>query len=214
LIDDSKAVEGDWLIALIQEAGRGRQGRRWVPASGNFYGSTLVRLRADDPPAPTLSLAAGLALIEALDAAVQGQPLMLKWPNDLLMSGKKLAGVLLERSGEHVVIGFGVNLASAPQLPDRDAASLGGNIVPQAFAPVLAGGFARLLQLWRQSEPALLAQAWLARAHPLGTPLTVHSGGDESVFGRFEGLEPDGALRLRRSDGSLDIVHAGDVLLS
>jgi BirA family biotin operon repressor/biotin-[acetyl-CoA-carboxylase] ligase len=173
----------------------------------------LVELRADDQPAQILSLAAGLALIEAIDAALPTQPLMLKWPNDLMLLGKKLAGILLERSGDRVAVGFGVNLAAAPQLPDRQGASLGGQVVPQAFAPLLAGSFARLVDLWRRSEPALLAHAWLARAHPIGTRLTVHASADETISGRFDGIEPDGALRLRQDDGSLDIVRAGDVEL-
>lgn len=160
-----------------------------------------------------LSLVAGLALIEAVDTAVPGQPLMLKWPNDLMLTGRKMAGILLERSGERVVVGFGVNLASAPDLPDRETASLNGEVVPQAFAPLLAGSFSRLLGLWRQSEPALIAQAWLARAHPIGTPLSVHAGSDDIHSGRFDGIEPDGALRLRRDNGALDIVRAGDVEL-
>ena len=138
---------------------------------------------------------------------------MLKWPNDVLLLGKKLAGILLERSGDRVAVGFGVNLASAPQLPDRQGSSLAGRILPQAFAPLLAGSFARLLGLWRDSEPALLAQAWLARAHPVGTELTVHSSNHEKVSGRFDGIEPDGALRLRRDDGTIDILRAGDVEL-
>jgi BirA family biotin operon repressor/biotin-[acetyl-CoA-carboxylase] ligase len=138
---------------------------------------------------------------------------MLKWPNDVLLSSKKLAGILLERSGDRVAIGFGVNLADAPQLPDRQAASLGGAMLPQAFAPLLAGSFARLLHVWRQSEPARLAQAWLARAHSVGTPLKVHSTAEETISGRFEGIEPDGALRLRRDDGVLTVVRAGDVEL-
>lgn len=138
---------------------------------------------------------------------------MLKWPNDVLFLGRKLAGILLERSGERVVVGFGVNLASAPALDDRECASLARAVSPQAFVPLLAGSFARLLQLWRTSEPMLLAQAWLARAHPVGTRLSVHSSAEEMVSGRFDGLEADGALRLRRDDGSLDIVRAGDVEL-
>jgi BirA family biotin operon repressor/biotin-[acetyl-CoA-carboxylase] ligase len=138
---------------------------------------------------------------------------MLKWPNDVLLKGKKLAGILLERSGDRIAVGFGVNLASAPQLPDRVGASLGGKLSPQAFAPLLAASFARLLDLWRQSEPALIAQAWLSRAHPLGTPITVHSTPQDSLSGRFHGLEPDGALRLRRDNGIIDIVRAGDVEL-
>lgn len=213
MIADAGACEGDWLVALEQQAGKGRQGRAWVSPAGNFYGSTIVELHPGDPQAQTLSLAAGLALIEAIDAATPGEALMLKWPNDVLLLGRKLAGILLERSGDRVVIGFGVNLASAPPLRDRPCASLSGRIGPEAFAPLLAASFARLLQLWRTTEPLFIAQAWLARAHPMGTPLSVHAGAEEVISGRFDGLEADGALRLRRDDGTLDIVRAGDVEL-
>ena len=166
-----------------------------------------------DPAAPSLSLAAGLALIEAVEVAVPGQSLMLKWPNDLLLGQGKLAGVLLERSGDRVVAGFGVNLATAPGLPDRQTASLRGAITPEAFAPLLAGSFDRLLGLWRNSEPESLARAWLARAHPVGTLLTAHISPEEVVNGRFEGIEPDGALRLRTSENSVELIRAGDVEL-
>jgi BirA family biotin operon repressor/biotin-[acetyl-CoA-carboxylase] ligase len=172
----------------------------------------LVQLQPGDPPAPTLSLAAGLALIEAVDAAVPGLPLMLKWPNDLLLRGDKLAGILLERSGERIVVGFGVNLAAAPHLEDRKAASLEGAIAPPAFAPLLAASFARLLALWRSSEPGAIARAWQMRAHQSGVLLTVHTAADERISGRFDGIEPDGALRLRTDDG-MEIIRAGDVSL-
>jgi BirA family biotin operon repressor/biotin-[acetyl-CoA-carboxylase] ligase len=165
-----------------------------VSVAGNFYGSTLVQLRPDDPPAPSLSLVAGLALIEGLDVAVPGQPLVLKWPNDLMLSGKKLAGILLERAGERVVLGFGVNLAAA-------------------FAPLLAGSFSRMLALWRTSEPTALVRAWEHRAHLVGTRLSVHLSQDEKISGRFAGLDPDGALRLLLEDGSMEIVRAADVFL-
>ena len=160
-----------------------------------------------------MSLAAGLALIEAIDVAVPGQALMLKWPNDVMLLGKKLAGILLERSGDRIAVGFGVNLATAPDVADRKTANLGAKIAPQAFAPLLAGSFTRLLDLWRASEPGLLAHAWLARAHPLGTQLTVHTGRDETITGSFAGLEPDGALRLAVDGGAIEIVRAGDVAL-
>ena len=171
----------------------------------------MVRLRAGDPPAQSLSLAAGLALLEAIDVAVPSQPLMLKWPNDVMLGGRKLAGILLERSGDRVAVGFGVNLATAPSLTDRQAATLGGEMSPQAFAPLLAGSFSNLLGIWRNSEPSPLARAWQERAHPVGTRLTVHTSSDETVSGRFAGLEPDGALRLTLDDGSTDVVRAGDV---
>jgi BirA family biotin operon repressor/biotin-[acetyl-CoA-carboxylase] ligase len=79
---------------------------------------------------------------------------------------------------------------------------------------LLAGSFARLLDLWRGSDPLALAQAWLMRAHPIGTALTVHSGADETASGRFEGIEPDGALRLRSIEGGLEIIRAGDISLA
>jgi BirA family biotin operon repressor/biotin-[acetyl-CoA-carboxylase] ligase len=158
-----------------------------------------------------LSLVAGLALIEAVDVALPGQALLLKWPNDLMLFGKKLAGILLERSGDRIAVGFGVNLANAPNLPDRHAASLGGQLAPQSFAPLLAASFARLLELWRTSDSAQIARAWLARAHPTGTRLTVHQGNGELVSGHFAGLEDDGALRLQLDGGATEVVRAGDV---
>ena len=213
LLDDHAAVEGDWLVALRQDQGRGRQGRAWQSVEGNFLGSTLIALRPGDPPAHSLALIAGLALADAIDVVAPGRALSLKWPNDVILDGAKLAGILLERHGDRVIAGFGVNLASAPAIAGRKTASLDGVITPQAFAPVLAGQFGRLLAAWRVAEPAATARAWLARAHPVGTPLRVHGNHGDPIEGAFEGIELDGALRLRRDDGSIEIVHAGDVEL-
>jgi BirA family biotin operon repressor/biotin-[acetyl-CoA-carboxylase] ligase len=172
-----------------------------------------VHLRVADPSAQTLALVAGLSLIEAIDTAIPDQALMLKWPNDVLLLGRKVAGILLERTGDRVVVGFGVNLAVAPSLPDRRCAALGGEVDPHDFAPLLAASFARLLGLWRESKSAMILHAWRARAHPIGTRLTVHSTGEKSVTGLFDGLEPDGGLRLRLPDGRMEILRAGDVSL-
>jgi BirA family biotin operon repressor/biotin-[acetyl-CoA-carboxylase] ligase len=211
-LGDTAALEGDWLVALSQDAGRGRQGRQWISNTGNFFGSTLVRLAPGDPQPQSLSLAAGLALIEAADLAFPGLPLMLKWPNDLLLGGAKVAGILLERLGDRIVVGFGVNLAHAPDIRGRETASLGTAMLPQAFAPLLAGSFARMLALWRSTEAGPFARAWLARAHPVGTLLTIHSGAEVPVTGTFEGIEADGALRLLH-DGQIEVIRAGDVEL-
>ena len=212
MLADNAAVEAEWLVALAQDAGKGRQGRQWQTVEGNYFGSTLVQLRPGDPPAPSLALAAGLALIEAVDTAAPGRGLMLKWPNDLMLGQAKLAGILLERSGDRVVAGFGVNLAQAPTIEGRATADLGGAIAPGAFAPLLAASFARLLGAWRTADPASFARAWLERAHPVGTALTVHSGKGETVSGAFAGIEPDGALRLN-VDGKIQVIRAGDVNL-
>ncbi len=213
ILSDSSAIEGDWLITLDQTAGRGRQGRDWVTKRGNFFGSTLITLMNGDPPAQALSLVAGLALTEAVDAAVPKLPLLLKWPNDLLLDGAKLAGILLERQDDRIVVGFGVNLAAAPEIPGRAASSLKGGISPEAFAPLLAGAMSRMLALWRTSSPHDFAKAWLARAHAVGSELKVHGADAGDVSGRFDGIEPDGTLRLRLSDGSIRLLHAADVTL-
>lgn len=209
-------MEGDWLVALKQDSGKGRHGRVWESIEGNFFGSTLIQIRPGDPPAPALALVAGLALIEAVAVVAPGAPLALKWPNDLMLGDAKLAGILLERSGDRVVAGFGVNLAGAPSINGRKTAALKpySDIDPQGFVPLLADKFAQLLPAWRAAEPAQFAQAWLARAHPAGTPLEVHSGPGERVSGTFDGIEPDGAMRLRRSDGAIDVIRAADVFLA
>lgn len=201
---------------MAQDAGKGRHGRVWQWIDGNFAGSTLVQLRSADPSAPSLALAAGLALVEAVEDVAPNAPLSLKWPNDLMLGDAKLAGILLERSGDRVVVGFGVNLAAAPDIAGRKTAALRpiADIGPQPFASLLAGKFKQLLTAWRSADPAQFAQAWLARAHPNGTALEVHIGPGERLSGTFDGIEPDGALRLKREDGAMDIIRAGDVTLA
>jgi BirA family transcriptional regulator, biotin operon repressor / biotin---[acetyl-CoA-carboxylase] ligase len=131
-----------------------------------------------------------------------------------MIMGKKVAGILLERSGDRIVVGVGVNLATAPRLPDRLATYLGAQIQPEAFAPLLAGSFARLLSLWRTTESSALVRAWEQRAHLLGTRLSIHISKDEAISGRFGGLDPDGALRLVLEDGSIEVIRAADVFLA
>jgi len=167
-----------WLRADRQYAGRGRQGRAWVSPPGNFYASTLVRLAGGEPPAPTLALVAAVALHEAVSVFCPGGP-SIKWPNDLLLDGAKLSGILLERSGDAVVIGFGVNLAHHPDDLDRPATSLaaatGSAPDPDTFLAVLADSLARRLYRWRSEGLAPIRAAWLERAHPIGTALTVRT---------------------------------------
>jgi BirA family biotin operon repressor/biotin-[acetyl-CoA-carboxylase] ligase len=169
-----------------------------------------VRLRSGDPPAATLALVAAVALHEV--ASLHVESLVLKWPNDMLRDGAKLAGILLEREGEAVVVGFGVNLAAHPDLPGRPSTSLaalaGAAPDPAAFAATLADAFARWLARWRQDGIAPIRRRWLTCAHPVGTPLATPEG-----EGLFDGLDEFGALRLRLADGRLRIVHAGDVFL-
>jgi BirA family biotin operon repressor/biotin-[acetyl-CoA-carboxylase] ligase len=153
---------------------------------------------------------AGVALQEVV--AIYAPGTQIKWPNDLLFGDAKLAGVLLERQGEAVIVGFGVNLAHHPEALERPATSLaalaGAAPAPAPLLEVLARNFSRWLAAWRQVGLAPVRAAWLAAAHPLGTALVT-----AEVHGLFEGLDESGALRLRLEDGSLRVIHAGDVFL-
>jgi BirA family biotin operon repressor/biotin-[acetyl-CoA-carboxylase] ligase len=204
------APEGSWLRAGTQTGGKGRQGRAWHSPPGNLYASTVVRLLPGDPPAPTLALVAAVALHEV--ASAYAREIRIKWPNDLLAGSAKLAGILLEREGDAVIAGFGVNLAHHPDDTPRPATSLaaltGTATDPGAFAEALAGAFARWLGRWRGEGVAPVRAAWLAAAHPLGSALATSEG-----EGLFEGLDETGGLRLRLTDGALRVIHAGDVFL-
>jgi BirA family transcriptional regulator, biotin operon repressor / biotin---[acetyl-CoA-carboxylase] ligase len=210
------APEGSWLRAERQTGGRGRQGREWHSPTGNLYASTLVRLRPGDPPAPTLALVAAVALHEVASAFAGGARIEIKWPNDLMVAGAKLSGILLERLEDSVIVGFGVNLADHPDQTVRPAtslAALGGAPDPALFLEVLAESFARWLALWREEGLAPIRARWLACAHPPGTALSTHTASGAWVEGVFDGLDEGGALRLRLADGSAQVIHAGDVFL-
>ena len=207
------AEDGIWLRADRQTAGRGREGRAWQSPVGNLYASTLVRLRPTDPPAPTLALVAAVALAETIGAL--GCDVTIKWPNDVLLDGGKLAGVLLERADDAVVVGLGVNLTRAPDLPDRAAATLAGRVpslTPQQFLEHLTEAVSHWVAMWRH-DLAVVTARWSALAHPAGTPLSVKLPDGERISGRFDALGADGALILRLADGSARAIHAGDVFL-
>lgn len=212
-------AEGFWLRADHQTKGRGRQGRAWQSPSGNLFASTLVRLREDDKAPATLALVASLALHDAISRflpAEHREHLSLKWPNDLLLDGAKLSGILLEREGDAIVIGIGVNLANHPDNLDRLATSLATQAIPPSpdiFLRELAECFSRSLARWRDDELHAIREAWLSKAHPPGARLTVHDPSGARLEGSFDGLTEDGALRLRLADGSVHVMHAGDVFL-
>jgi BirA family biotin operon repressor/biotin-[acetyl-CoA-carboxylase] ligase len=211
------APEGSWLRAQRQTSGRGRQGREWTSAPGNLHASTLVRLRPGDPPAATLALVAAVALQEVAQAYVEDAQVRIKWPNDLLSGGAKLSGILLERLEDSVIIGFGVNLDQFPAdtvLPSTSIRALSGSTPPvEDFLEELATSFAGWLSRWRSEGIGPVRARWLEKAHPPGTALSTVTASGAWVEGLFEGLEEDGALRLRLADGSSRVVHAGDVFL-
>lgn len=217
LARDGAVEDGVWLRAEQQTAGRGRQGRAWQSPPGNLYASTVVRLLPHDPRAAGLALVAAVALEEAVRGALpDASNLQLKWPNDLLLGGAKLSGILLERGGEHVVVGIGVNVAHHPELPDRPTTSLraaGAAVDAAVFLDDLAQRFARWFETWRGQGIAPIAAQWGERAHPVGTTLSVRLPDGAALAGRFAGLDASGALLLDLADGTRHVIHAGDVFL-
>jgi BirA family transcriptional regulator, biotin operon repressor / biotin---[acetyl-CoA-carboxylase] ligase len=206
------------LRADAQQSGRGRMGRDWMSPSGNLYASTIVRLRGDDPPAVSLGFVAAAALHRALSKLSPFNFAQIKWPNDILSNaGEKLCGILLERSGDAVIVGFGVNLMSHPEGLDRPVTSVAalGIIAPasQEFVEILADEFTQILTRWRIYGTAPIFADWQDRAHPIGTKLHGILPDGQQFDGFYDGLVGDGALMLRLADGSIRAIHAADVFL-
>jgi BirA family biotin operon repressor/biotin-[acetyl-CoA-carboxylase] ligase len=206
-------IDGHWVIADRQTAGRGRRGRAWSDGAGNLMASVLVR---SEGAVQQLSFVAALALRAALigiDPAL-AERLRLKWPNDVLLDGTKFAGILLERGGDGLVIGFGVNIASHPPAAERPATSLAAawalTPAPRLLLEGLRAAFAAFRAQWADAGFEPIRTQWLAHAAGLGGRVTARLG-DETIEGRFDGLEADGALALRLDDGTLRPVHAGEV---
>ena len=204
--------EGLAVLAERQTAGRGSRGRTWESLPGALCLSVLLRPR--DPPAASghWALLAALALHGALAPFAPDGALSLKWPNDVLIAGGKLGGILLDAatgplSLEWLVIGFGANLSSAPDGASAlDAGPESGQIAAAVLDQIDHWRRIRLVDGW-----APVRAAWLACAHPAGTPLRVRAGGLD-VGGAFDGLAEDGALLLR-AGGRVRAFATGDVLL-
>ncbi len=177
----------------------------------------MVAIRPDDPPAAGLALVAAVALEETVRGVLpDARALQLKWPNDLLLDGAKLSGILLERGVADVVVGIGVNVAHHPALPDRATTSLraaGATVDAATLLERLADRFASWLGVWRAQGIGLVAAQWSARAHPVGTALSVRLPDQTTLQGQFLGLDVGGALLLGLADGTRHVIHAGDVFV-
>lgn len=216
------ALDGTVIWAKSQTAGRGRQGREWQSPEGNLYCSIVVRPEVPAADAAQLSFVTALALGQAVSGLLpDGVEMRYKWPNDLLLDGRKAAGILLESSGgaagklDWLVIGAGLNVEECPDVTDGyPATSLReAGVRPVALDDILAryiGGFAHWRARWQNEGLAAIREAWLERAARLGEDITVRLPGDQ-LQGRFTGLDEGGALLLDLPDGSRRTITAGDV---
>jgi BirA family transcriptional regulator, biotin operon repressor / biotin---[acetyl-CoA-carboxylase] ligase len=214
------ATAGTVVWALHQTAGRGRRGRRWISPRGNLYASFV--LRPDFPPrhASQLGFVAALAVGDALREVVPDPAkIAYKWPNDVLIDGRKIAGLLIESEiGEDgvlsiVVVGVGINLASAPggtEVPATCVAALGGERpTPDGMLEMLATHLDGWLKRWRAAGFVPIRGAWLAAAASLGRPIRVRLEQAE-LHGRFRDIDGDGTLLLETADG-MRRISAGEV---
>jgi BirA family biotin operon repressor/biotin-[acetyl-CoA-carboxylase] ligase len=209
--------EGLVVRAARQTAGRGRQGRLWVSEEGNLFMSLLLRPEVPMGQVATLPFVAATALADTL--APRMEDVTLKWPNDVLVAGRKISGILLEsggsRQGLWVVVGIGVNIISHPPETLYPATSLqeaGIEWSREGLTDSYLRAFGNLYQTWLGHGFGPVRRAWLRRAANLGQRITVARGSDR-LSGIFEDVDETGALRLRLNDGSEAVITAGDVFL-
>ena len=214
-----------WILAREQTAARGRRGRAWRSPAGNFSATYVMNpaargLTKGPAEVALYSFIAALALYDALaDAVGPAASLAIKWPNDVLLNGGKIAGILLESTGEgHLAVGIGVNLVAAPPASEVEARAVppvslegetGIRIAPEDFLTLLASAFAHYDAQFRTYGFAPIRTAWIARAARIGQVITARTGTAETI-GTFEGIDESGALILTTS-GQRHTIAAADI---
>ncbi len=212
----------EWILALKQTKGRGRRGREWKDPKGNFAATLVIRPEGNPAQAALRSFVTALAVYDAIEAVTgRSEKLSLKWPNDVLLNGGKLAGILLESSGaagavNHLFVGIGVNLMETPMKewlepqavwPVSVHGETGVQVTPEQFLDVLAEAYARYEQQFQTFGFEPIRQAWLQRAARLGEVITARTGKEEQE-GTFETVDGEGNLVLNTAKGRVTIAAA------
>jgi BirA family biotin operon repressor/biotin-[acetyl-CoA-carboxylase] ligase len=215
------AASEQWIVSEIQTAGRGRRGRRWISEAGNLYSSLLLYDPAPAALSPQICFVAALALHDAILDLVpmpSAERLKLKWPNDVLLDGSKIAGILVEGAtvdGRHAVVtGIGVNCRHHPQdaaYAATDLAAAGYSLSSRDMFARLAACFMNRLAQWQRGAGfTAIRNAWLARAHGVGSDIEVRLP-ERALRGTFQAIDESGALVLALADGNHELIRAGDV---
>lgn len=223
--EEARRLGGDALDRTViwakrQTAGRGRRGRAWMSEPGNLFVSLVMRPDVDMLAAAQLSFVAALAVADAVQPLPGRGHVTLKWPNDVLIDGAKVSGILLEGSSaggvtDGVVIGIGINIASHPPDTPYPATHLSAHRGPDdddvdSVLERLIGAFEAHYTVWLNNGFEPIRTAWLDRAHRLGEDLDIRTD-KETLRGTFVDLDPSGALVLQPSDGTRHLITAGDV---
>jgi len=209
-----------WILADRQTKGRGRRGREWQASAGNLAATLLLRPNKTLAQCTQLSFVAALATAAMVAGCAPAAGVRLKWPNDVLAEGGKIAGILLESAGndasrpDWVAIGIGVNLAAHPrdvEFPAISLAALGVRVPePRDALASLAAQWSRWYDMWTEQGFGPVRDAWLARAVGLGKRIRARLAGGET-YGMFEGIDEGGALLLRENSDRVRVISAGEV---
>ena len=212
-----------WITARRQTDGRGRRGRKWESESGNLASTLLLLTRKSPAEAAQLTFAASLAVADLLDRYVPPALVTIKWPNDVLLDGRKTSGILIESGpapsgGLWLAVGIGVNLSQTPGETERPATCIAEHLANgivsspsvEEAAKALAETFGVWLDRWTTLGFQPILDAWTARTPGLHGPCTARLT-HETLVGVADGVEVDGSLRLKLPDGSLRVISAGDV---
>lgn len=216
---DPQQGEALVVVAGKQSSGRGRRGRPWASPMGNVYIS--IRLAQADTLGHTahLSYVAAVALADALALLAPHVTVRLKWPNDVLVNGGKVSGILLETDGNHVIVGVGINVTTAPDAaaalyPPTSLRGEGADVTRGEVAYRFLMAFKPLLDAWRSGGMAAVRPYWMERAMGLGGPVTARLQNGEERHGTFVDLDGEGAMLLRGADGRIERILAGDIFFS
>ncbi|MEZ5871952.1 MAG: biotin--[acetyl-CoA-carboxylase] ligase [Nitratireductor sp.] len=214
-----------WIRAARQTAGKGSRGRDWVSVDGNMYASVLLVDPGEREKLAGLTFVTALAVREAIAEIAREahavRDISLKWPNDVLVSGRKVSGILLEchefEGKTFVIAGIGINCANHPQDTLHRATDLqseGMFATPEMVFERLARQYGELLLVWNRGEGfASIREKWLSEASGLGERIYVKMPGRE-VSGIFETIDPDGYMKLELDDGSLVRISVGDIFFN
>ncbi len=214
-----------WVLALRQTSGKGRQGRLWSSPPGNFYASLLLKNPCKIQHASQLGFVAGVALNTALKKIAPSlRTIILKWPNDVLLNGAKLAGILLESSGSQILdksfsvaIGVGINLAFHPDDTPYPATSLASHGAPTSVSECvrhISDAFAQKLKIYDNGKNFQdIRSEWLEASYKIGTPIKIRMKSicdSENMIGNFGGINETGSLILNQGKKE-QLIHSGDV---
>ena len=210
------APHGTVVHADEQTSGRGRLAHTWFSPAGNLYLSALLRTGVQPSRISELSFLAALAVADTVEALLPRQiRAMLKWPNDVLVNGGKIAGILIEQADDATIIGIGLNVLEAPSNAAYKTTTIvanGGIASVDGARDILLERLGLHLSDWQQHGFSPIREQWLNRSYPIGAAIRVNAGG-KPVAGHFAGLDPDGTLLLDTPQGRQSIV-AGEVLAS